>query len=84
MTGKPFFFFDFLLSFFSVYLHCNITFLSLQIFQKRFYDFINYLLLEYAHTLTLLFVFFFTTKTVKLFQEIRPTVGKPCPLYILL
>ena len=26
----------------------------------------------------------FFTKTVKLFQEIRPTVGKPYPLYILL
>ena len=28
--------------------------------------------------------FFFFTETVKLFQEIRPIVGKPCPLYILL
>ena len=30
------------------------------------------------------YYFFFFTKTVKLFLEIRPTVGKRCPIYILL
>ena len=75
------FFTDFLLFFFFVYLHFNITFLSLQIFKNWFYDF--YKLFTSLNMLIHLHYFFFT-KTAKLLPEIKPTVGNPCPLYILL
>ena len=79
--GQTFFPISFSL-FCSVYYHSNITFLSLQTADILKMILGLYKLLAFLNMHIHLHYIF--TKTVKLFQEIKPTVEKPCPLYILL
>ena len=78
--GPNFFFPDFLLSFFRIFAFKHYIFIIAEILKMILW---LYKLFTSLHMHIHLHYYFFC-ENCELFQEIRPTVGKPCPLYILL